>query len=213
VVPSDGTHSAVPALLVGGFSTSAAAPFQLVLQFPPALFTVKIAGLGKDNALLPAKGQRTLSHQQHVARSFHNRARGQYRIARAEDARHPTRPMIGAVHHRGVHLLRSGGGEDTASPGIEQRVVLERHNRFCRGIERAAACGKNVATGDQGATQALVIWRRAGSCRVIARNRSSSAMDGKREPGFGSIHRQASLVEARTLHASTANFPESCKGR
>src|ERR1700724_1588737 len=61
VVPSDGTHSAVPVLLVGGFSTSAAAPFQLVLQFPPALFTVKIAWLGKDNALLPAKRQRTLS--------------------------------------------------------------------------------------------------------------------------------------------------------
>ncbi len=114
--------------------------------------------------------------------------------------------MIGAVHHRGVHLLRSGGSEDTASPGIEQWVVLERHNRFCRRIERAAARGKNVAPGDQGATQALMIWRCTGRCFVVARDRSSASMDGKREPGFGSIHRQASLVEVQTLHASRANF-------
>src|SRR5260370_40415320 len=76
-VPSDGTHSAVPVLLAGDFSTSAAASFELVLQFPPPFFAVKIAGIGKDNALLPAKGERTLSYHQHVVRSFHDRPRGQ----------------------------------------------------------------------------------------------------------------------------------------
>jgi hypothetical protein len=43
--------------------------------------------------------------------------------------------------------LRPGGGEDAASAGIEQRVVLERCNRLRHRIERIAARDKNFASG------------------------------------------------------------------
>ena len=121
--------------------------FEFVLQLSPTLLIIEIAGFGKYNALRAAEGERTFRNQQYVVRSFHDRARSQYRITGPEDARHRTRPMLDTVHHRGVHLLRPGGGEDAAPAGIEQRVVLERCNRLCHRIERIAAHHKNFTSG------------------------------------------------------------------
>jgi hypothetical protein len=163
-------------------TTPNAASLEFVLQFAPAPFTVKIASFRKNDALLPAKGERTLSDQQYFFRSFHDRTRGQYRIARPEDARDRTRPMVATVHQRGVHLLRPGGCKDAASAGIEQRVVLEHHDRFSDRVESAAARGKNFTTGCQGSLQTLMVLRRnTRRGRILPRDGSGAAMHGKRK--------------------------------
>jgi hypothetical protein len=92
-----------------------------------------------------------------MARLFHHRTRRQYGIARPKNTSHCPGPVIAPIHDRSVHLLGSCGGEDGAPAGIEQRVVLERDDCLGYRIERGAASGENVATGRQGAAQALVV--------------------------------------------------------
>src|SRR5262249_5846870 len=129
-VSGDGTDCAVHADFTEIPSTPNTASFELVLQFSPAPFTEKIARCCRRDALFPATGKRRLPDQQYWARSLHDRARGQYRIARSEDASNRTRTVIVAVHHRGVHLLYPGSGKNAASSGIEQRIVLEGYDCF-----------------------------------------------------------------------------------
>ena len=79
-----------------------------------------------------------------MRRPLHHRARGEDRVFRAEDAGDRAGAAVAPVHDRGVHLLRAGGGEDGASAGVEQRVVLERDDGGGHRIERAAAVGENI---------------------------------------------------------------------
>jgi hypothetical protein len=129
--------------------------------------------------VLPAKSERTLSDQQYLVRSLHDRTRGQYRIARPEDARDRTRPMVATVHHRGVHLLRPDIGKDAASAGIEQWIVLERHDRFSDRIESAATRRKNFTAGRQGSLQTLMVRGSTRGGRGLSGDGSGPAMHGK----------------------------------
>src|SRR5713101_1985000 len=122
-ISGNGTHRS-------GLGRGSAALTEDRLQFPPALIAAEIGGLGKGHTLLAAKGKGALADHQYMLRVVHHRPSRQYRVARPEDAGHRTRPAIASVHHRGIHLLRTGGGEDAAPPRIEQRVVFERYDRL-----------------------------------------------------------------------------------
>ena len=88
---------------------------------------------------------------------FHHRTCRQHRVARPENAGHGTRPVVPPVHHRGVHLLRSGGGEDAAPSGIEQGVVFECHDSLGYRVERIPARSEDITAGRQRTAQSLVI--------------------------------------------------------
>ena len=78
-------------------------------------------------------------------------------VARPKDAGYPAGPAIPPVHNRSIHLLRVGGSEDTAPAGIEQGIVLERHDSHGYRLEGAAASRQDIATGRQRAAQALMV--------------------------------------------------------
>ncbi len=78
---------------------------------------------------------------------LHDRTCCQHRVFRPENPGDGARAAVASVHDRGIHLLRPGGGEDGAAPGVEQRVVLERDDRGGDGVERAAAGGEDGAAG------------------------------------------------------------------
>ena len=114
---------------------------------------------------------------------LHDRARRQDRVSRPEDAGDGAGPAVAPIHHRGVHLLRAGGGEDGAAPGIEQRVVLERDDRRGHRIERGAAAGEHIAAGLQCAAQPGMVWPRRSAFIAPRRERAGAAMHGERK-GF-----------------------------
>ena len=138
-----------------GYVTSAL--LERLQQFPQALFGRKIARLGKGHALLPAESERAFADQQYMGRTFHHDARHQYRVARSENAGHGTRPVVPPVHHRGVHLLRSRGGEDATPTGIEQGIVLEGRHGPSHRVERAPAHNEDIAARHQCTAQPRVI--------------------------------------------------------
>ena len=89
-------------------------------------------------------------------------------------------PAVAPVHHRGVHLLRAGGGEHRAASGIEQRVVLQRDDRCRHRVERAAAGGKDRAAGLQRAAQPGMVFGLRPALIASRRHRAGAAMHGKR---------------------------------
>src|SRR5207245_1201119 len=74
--------------------------------------------------------------------------------------------------------------ENTPSAGIEQWIVLERQDGLGRRIQRATARRQNIATGYQNLAQALMVRCGAGGSRIIARDRSGSAVNSKGEARF-----------------------------
>ena len=106
---------------------------------------------------MATKAAQAAADQQHVARPLHHGTRRQNRVARPEDARHRARPAIRSIHDASIHLLRPGAGEDAAPAGIEQRVVLERRDRYGYRVEGAGTRGENLAARRQGAAQAVMV--------------------------------------------------------
>ncbi len=71
---------------------------------------------------------------------------------------------IAPVHDGRIHLQRAGAGEYGAAPGIEQRLILQRHHGRGHGIERRAATFQYGPTGGESGEKALrisglALWR------------------------------------------------------
>ena len=96
-----------------------------------------------------AEGERAVADQQHMRRVFHDRARRQHRVLRSADPGDGPGTAVAPLHDGSIHLLRAGGGEDGAAPGIEQRIVLERDNGNRHCVERAAITSEDVAPGGE----------------------------------------------------------------
>ena len=165
------------ALLVIIPGKSATAAFELGVQRAPALFGVKIIGLGEGDALLAAKREGAFPNQKHMSRVFHYRTRCQNGIARSENGGYRTCAKIAAVHDRSIHFLGAGGREDAAPSCVEKRIIFEHHHRLGHGIKRTPASRENIATGRQRAVQSLMVGRRASRCRLVAMDRSGATMN------------------------------------
>ena len=137
--------------------------------------------------MIATESQRAFADQQDVRRVLQTARAARIGFFGPQIAGDRAGPAVAPVHHRGVHLLRAGGGEHRAASGIEQRIVLERDHRFRDRIERAAAVGENRAAGLQRAAQPGMVFGLQPGAHRTAADRAGPAMDGKR---IGLIHRR-----------------------
>ena len=144
---------------------------EFILQILPARFGIKILRAFPGQILVAQEIQRALARQQHAFRPLHHRARRQDRVAWAENTgNRPSRAIL-AAHHRRVHFLLAGRGVDRPAPGVEQRIILQRHDGLGHCIERGPAIGEHrMACTQRGG--------KSGAIGGLARLRHGVAVDG-----------------------------------
>jgi hypothetical protein len=87
----------------------------------------------------------------------------------------------GAAHDRGVELVASVGGEHRALAGVEQLVVLHRHDHGLDGLGGVVAAAQDVAARferrrEPGTVRTLLLGR-----EVRAPDRPRAAVDGEHD--------------------------------
>ncbi len=96
-----------------------------LLQFIPALDSAEVLRLHQVETLRSRKFFRAATHQHHVQRMFHHRARQQDRILDAMHFRHRPGSERRAIHDRRIQCVLAVVGEYGALAGIEQRIILQ----------------------------------------------------------------------------------------
>jgi len=160
------------------------------------------------NVLGGQKLQRALSCQQHRAGGFHDGAGGEDGVARTANARERAGRMVEAGHDGGVHLQPRIRGEDRATGGVEERVVLQRHHGGGDGIERRTAFGEDFPARFERGAQGGVVGIGGGLVQRGGRNGAGAAMDGD----GGLVQAHGSVEPVRMVTSSggyRGSFPVS----
>ena len=176
-VAGDGAHRAVAVGVVAG----PAARGQHALQRVPPAGRVEIGVVGEHHAVGAEKLQCARAGEQDVGRVVHDGAGSQDGVAGPADAGHGAGAQRGAVHDGRVHLVHAGRGEDGAVAGVEQRVVLQRHDAGGDRVQRRAAGRQDAVAGQQGGSQALVVGLGVGQAQVLGADGAGAAV--QREGG------------------------------
>ena len=121
-----------------------------------------------------------------MARLLHHRARREHRVADAPHRGHRAGAQLRAFHDRGVHLDLAVAVERGAAPGVEQRVVLQHHDRRGDRIE-AERCLQTLPAASSACSSAA--RGLAPACRAITPAPPWMAMTGFSLHRAGAWHR------------------------
>ena len=107
----------------------------------------KASPCSRQNAIAPSPMSSTFSE------SLHHGARGDHWIARAWRFRQPRRPRVTRHPSRLASISCVPAEVYRPAPGVEMRIILERHHGLRHGVERGSAVSQHAIAAHQGALQ------------------------------------------------------------